>query len=155
MNLRNYTSSVPVAQSIQNIEKLLVDLGALNLSKWYEKKETAGISFQICAKGQMLAVKLPSKVDAVYKQMMKGRGAVTETVRQKIKIQSCRTAWKTLYELVQIQCDLIMLEQVEILEAFLPYVLIGSSDTTIFDKVNKEIRLLGDGNNILELPANN
>ena len=125
MNLRNYTSGVQASRSIENIEKLLVDLGCLNISKFYEEKETAGIFFQLDINKQPVSFKLPCKVELIYKRMLKGRSKLPETQRINIRKQAARTAWKTLYELVQIQCDLIMLEQSDVIEAFLPYAFDG------------------------------
>lgn len=47
MNLKNYTSSVPVERSIMLIEKLLIDAGAININKAIEPstKEIHGIVF--------------------------------------------------------------------------------------------------------------
>ena len=48
MNIKNYTSSVPVERSVMLIEHQLSRAGAQTISKWYdENKDLAGISFQI------------------------------------------------------------------------------------------------------------
>jgi len=144
MNLRNYTSEIPASRSIENIEKLLVDLGCCNLSKFYEEKETAGILFQLMVNSEPLAFKLPCKVDLIYKRMVKGRSKLTDDQKIKLRKQAARTAWKTLYELVQIQCDLIMLEQSDVIEAFLPYAFDGQR--TLREKIEDNgMKLLTEG----------
>jgi hypothetical protein len=72
-NLKNYTSSVPVERSIMMIEKLLMDAGALNISKSMnpETREVEGVVFLINVDQKPILFKLPSKVDQCYKIMMK------------------------------------------------------------------------------------
>jgi len=47
MNLKNYTSSVPVNNSVNRIESQLVLAGARNIAKSYEDQKVIGIKFEI------------------------------------------------------------------------------------------------------------
>lgn len=123
--MRNYTSSVPASRSMENIEKLLVDLNCLSISRYYEEKEICGFFFQLKINGNIYAFKLPAKVDLIYKQIYKGRNPKNENQRIEWRKQAARTAWKTLHELIQIQTDLILLEQMKPFEAFLPFAFDG------------------------------
>lgn len=146
--MRNYTSSVPASRSMENIERLLADLGCKSISRFYSDKEVSGFFFELEIKGQAYTFKLPAKVDLIYKQLTKGRAIKNENHRISYKKQAARTAWKTLYELVQIQTDLIMLEQTDALEAFLPYAFDGQM--TLRERLDTE-----GGLRLLEAPADN
>ena len=66
-NLKNYTSSVPADRSISKIERLLVSVGATNISKQYEEGKLVSISFLINVNNNTMPFKLPAKVSAVEK----------------------------------------------------------------------------------------
>lgn len=123
MNLKNYTSQVPADRSIMLIEKLLIDAGATNISKAInpQTKEVEGIIFQIAVNGNLLLFKLPSKVDQCFKSLWKEVRRVNATTRKNTMDQAKRTAWKLLYDWVSVQVSLIQIQQVELLEVFLPY----------------------------------
>lgn len=140
MNLKNYTSSVPVERSIMMIEKLLMDAGALNISKSMnpETKEVEGMIFLINENQKPILFKLPSKVEQCYKIMMKevsARSAYKKEVVANKRAQAQRTAWKLLYDWVSIQVSMIQIEQVELMEVFLPYAYDMQNDQTFFQKL--------------------
>jgi antitoxin component of RelBE/YafQ-DinJ toxin-antitoxin module len=138
MNLKNYTSSVPVERSIMMIEKLLMDAGALNISKTIESNKVTGMVFQIMTEQQMPVVfKLPSKVDQCFKMMEKNRSPRSihrQSVKDNLKLQAERTAWKLLFDWVAIQVSMIQIKQVELLEVFLPYAYDYKNEQTFFEK---------------------
>jgi hypothetical protein len=137
MNIRNYTSNIDSAKSISLIEKSLVEVGAIKISKDYKDGKISGILFQIIINQQPLIFKLPSRSETIYKlfseQIKKPRKHTLDTIRD----QSERTAWKLLYEWVQIQISMIRLEQIEILEVFLPYVYNIQTEKTLFEKIKE------------------
>lgn len=140
MNLKNYTSSVPVERSIMMIEKLLMDAGALNISKSMnpDTREVEGVIFLINVNQKPILFKLPSKVEQCYKIMMKevsARSAYKKEVVANKRAQAQRTAWKLLYDWVSIQVSMIQIEQVELMEVFLPYAYDMQNDQTFFQKL--------------------
>jgi hypothetical protein len=152
--MRNYTSSVPASRSMENIEKLLVDLNCISISRYYEDKEICGFFFQLSINNNVYAFKLPAKVDLVYKQLFKGRNPKNDNQRIEWRKQAARTAWKTLHELIQIQTDLILLEQLKPFEAFLPFAFDGQM--TLAERVESgSVKLLesakDNDNKIIEL----
>lgn len=142
MNLKNYTSSVPVERSIMMIEKLLMDAGATNISKSInqESKEVDGIIFLINVNSKPILFKLPSKTEQCFKIMMKevsSRSAFKKEVISNKRAQAQRTAWKLLFDWVSIQVSMIQIEQVELMEVFLPYAYDMQNDQTFFEKIKE------------------
>lgn len=143
MNIKNYTSTVPANRSISIIEELLVAAGATNINRSYVEGKIQAFLFQIPTTTGLLTFKLPSKVDAVFGKMWEQTKTRTEANRQKIQAQAERTAWKLLHEWVHIQVNLIQLEQVQLLEVFMPYAYDHKSGQTYFEKViSGEVKLL-------------
>jgi hypothetical protein len=135
MNIKNYTSTVPAMNSAAAIEALLVEAGATSVSKWFEDKKPKGFLFQLPVKGRMLVFRLPANEEKVAALMLKKAPRADATKRLSIRAQAQRTAWRTLHEWVQIQVAMILIEQVEPLQIFLPYNYDEGTGRTFYDQV--------------------
>jgi len=158
MNIKNYTSEVPAERSIAQIEHLLVQAGATHIAKSYDSnKKVDGFIFELFVDvDKPLLFKLPSKLDKVFARMWKDVSALTirtlaleKARREKVMAQAERTAWKLLYEVIQVNVSLIMIEQVKPEEVFMPYLYDMKSQQTLFEKFEgaKMGNLIGEGNN--------
>lgn len=119
--IKNYTSSVPADRSVALTERVLVEIGATNIMKEYEKKTLEAISFSILLNGVRIPFRLPAKVEAV-KRLLRCSGE-----------QAARTAWKNVYEWVQLQSVMIKLEQAEVVEVFMPYIYSMEHGKTLYE----------------------
>ena len=138
MNLKNYTSSVPVDRSVSLIEHDLVAAGARHISKVYDDKQNLeGITFQIVSDANRSGVifRLPAKWKQCFDVMMKDVRRPKPGTEDRVRDQAQRTAWKILYDWVQIQVTMIKLEQAEVIEVFLPYVYFPATDQSLFEKM--------------------
>jgi len=153
MNLKNYTSSVPIINSIANIENYLIAVGATAISKTYDNGMPTGVIFQIPSNGNFLTFSLPCKADKVFDYFMKEKEKhksnrttkLTPSMKENIRAQANRTSWKLLSDWIEIQVSLIKLEQVETVEIFLPYLWDGKQ--TLFEKAKaNEYRFLTEHN---------
>lgn len=143
MNIKNYTSTVASMISAAAIEKLLVEAGATSVSKWYEEKELVGFLFQLQVNGLPLVFRLPANVGKVYRMLIRGKNLTDGAMRTKLKAQAARTAWRTLHEWVQIQVAMILLEQIDPLQVFLPYNYDQNTGATFYDQVKRgSVKLL-------------
>jgi len=142
MNLKNYTSTVPAMNSAAAIEALLVEAGATSVSKWYEEKQLAGFLFQMPVGGALRVFRLPANAERVATLMMRGK-KLDATRRLSIRAQAQRTAWRTLHEWVQIQVSMILLEQLDPLQVFLPFNYDQDTGNTFYDTVKSgSVKLL-------------
>ena len=66
MNLKNYTSSVPMSNSISMIEHKLAQAGATHIAKSYDGEKAIGMIFQIPINGTPMTFKLPAKTERVF-----------------------------------------------------------------------------------------
>lgn len=146
MNLKNYTTEVTAAKSIDAIERLLIDFGATNIMKEYSAdRKIESISFIVECKDMKLPFRLPAKTKAIYKWLKKKR---PNTQEKTLMEQAERICWKQMWEWIYINLCLIELEQVEKLEALFPYLYDVQARQTWFEKTAKE-------NFKALLPANN
>ncbi len=141
MNLKNYTSSVPIITSIGKIEHRLAQAGANHISKSYAPDNSGrpiGIVFQITINNYPMTFKLPAKTERVFEYFVKQRARPPKQKQlEAIRMQADRTAWKILADWVDIQISLIQLEQAEAMEVFLPYSYDVRSDKTLFEKIKE------------------
>jgi len=140
MNIKNYTSTVSVINSISRIEHRLACAGATHIAKIYEEGGTGrpiGMIFQITSNGIPMIFKLPTKADAVFKVLWQEVRKPRPETKANIKAQADRTSWKILSDWIDIQVSLIQLNQAEAIEVFLPYAYDGKTDRTLFEKMKE------------------
>ncbi len=138
MNLKNYTTEVPAARSIDYIERLLVEFGATNIMKEYEDfpflvgKRCSSISFMIDMEGSRLPFRLPANAEKIAKWLRKFKPKSSD---KWVAEQAERIAWKQQYEILHLQLGQIEMNQLERLEVFFPYLYDVSRNETYYQKI--------------------
>ena len=133
--VKNYTSQVPASRSVNRIEERLVKYGAKNILKLYESGKLIGVAFIVVVDGLDMSFRLPARVDRVEKQL---RGLVHRPrsgTLDRIADQAERTALRLLSDWVDVQMSLIELDQVELIEVFMPYIYDYTKNKTLFEKM--------------------
>lgn len=141
MNLKNYTSSVPVDSTIARIERMLMDGGAIGIAKQVSNGCVAAIHFQMpIDAGRAVTVRLPANVeaclDAFWKDHCRTRTVRSRKVRNDFLDQAARTAWKLQQDWVEVQMSLIRLRQQDAVAAFLPHIVQGGA--TVYERLREE-----------------
>ena len=125
MNLKNYTSSVPVETTIARIEQYLIGTGLVSgIGKEYKGTIVQSIVFQIeYEPGKLpLTVKLAAKVAECCDFFWKDHCATAlrnRRTKDDFLDQAARTAWRLQEDDVRVQTSLIMLKQRSVVEAFM------------------------------------
>jgi hypothetical protein len=152
--LKNYTSSVPVEQTIGRIERLLIRCQVSSISKEYGPTagQVAAFHFTIQPSPQTPAIhiRLPIDVDRAQEALWlnyvdgdklsaDGTKLAWSSHRKKTKthfrVQAERTAWRIVQDWLEIQLSMIQLNQADTLEVFLPYVWDGR--TTVYNRIKE------------------
>lgn len=132
MNIKNYTSEVPADRSVQELENILIKMGATAISKEYDKGKITCINFAIIQGNDKVPFRLPARVDAIRKLFLNNLRSPTKKQQDNAEKQAERTAWRNLKEWVQLQHTMIILEQVEFMEVFMPYIFSMQQGKTAF-----------------------
>jgi hypothetical protein len=132
MAIKNYTSEQTPEKSIQLIQDRLRTKGAKSISMQYGNKgEVTAIVFTMeVRKGIVMAFELPAKVDACYKAMVAARSRTFKEAS--LRKQAERTAWRIVFDWVDVQLALVELGQAEAGQVFMPYAL-DENGTTAWD----------------------
>ena len=141
MFLKNYTSDVPIGETIRKIENVLVRCGVSGIMKEYvgTQGEIAAITFRVDTATGALTIRLPADkakaTDALWLDYVDGDtitpdGNHVYNARKKKKRgdfaeQGARTAWKTVQDWIEVQMSMIQMKQADTLQVFLPYVYNG------------------------------
>lgn len=118
MNLKNYTSQVPVFQTISRIEYLLIQAGAKAIGKDYENAKVSSVTFQLSINGKDQIVRLPANIQKVNALLRK---AYPKRSPESVLQQAERTAWKLQQDWLEIELSLIQMQQKEAGEVFMAY----------------------------------
>ena len=148
MFLKNYTSNVPVCDTVYRIEKVLIRCGAASIAKEYGSTEgdIKAVAFQIETPSGKMPIRLPVDVDRALdalwmdyvgddKVSPDGKSVAYPSSNRKKKRrgdfieQAQRTAWKIVQDWVEVQMSMIQLKQADTLEVFMAYVITDTGET--------------------------
>jgi hypothetical protein len=135
MFLKNYTSDVPVSESIRRIEQVLIQCGVKNIGKEYGlDQKVVALTFTVEDEGGPWLIRLPAKekeaIDALWKDYMGADLLPDDKIKwssRKTKKKAAftqqgeRTAWRVAKDWVEVQMSLVQLKQVTPLQVFLAY----------------------------------
>lgn len=151
MFLKNYTSDVPVSQTIYRIEQTLIKCGVQSISKEYgTQAEVVALQFRISDQGKDFSVRLPADKERALQSLwvnyvngdkltpdgkaLQWPGRKSKK-RQDFAEQAERTAWKLMQDWVEVQMSLVAMRQADAAEVFLPYMWDDQTKTTIYNRL--------------------
>lgn len=141
MPLLNYTTKVPVVNSVAAIQKVLIKHGASSIMQDFDDdRQLVAISFKLRLQGQELSFRLPVDWQATL-EVMKQDG----TPRPYLNIEHARrVSWRIIKDWVEVQLALAQTRMVTIPQVFLPYVL-RNDGKTLYEVVAENPQLLLGG----------
>lgn len=136
--LKNYTSSVPVSETIRRIEAVLIRCGVTGIMKEYvgTSGKISAITFRVKTEGVDVAIRLPANeeqaINALWlnyadgdKLSGDGQRLAWSPYKKKKRAdfveQGERTAWKIIQDWIEVQMSMVQMKQADILQVFLPY----------------------------------
>jgi len=137
INLKNYTSNVPASTSTSKIETCLAQAGATDVSKKFDNGICVAITFRMVVNTNPFFFYLPARVQACFDVLWKEVKRPRPDTKSNTMEQAAKTAWKIWSDWVEIQLSMILLEQADALEIFLPYVYDPATEKTFYDKIKE------------------
>lgn len=137
MPIKNYTTTVPAAQSVAEIVGALAAHGATRIQQDYDAGKPVSIAFVIDTTAGLRAFRLPSSADRVkavlHRQQVKTDDAKAE-----------RVAWRILRDWVMAQMAILETEMVAIDQIMLPY-MVDDQGHTVYELYQSRQLLIGKG----------
>lgn len=133
LKLKNYTTKISVDKTYGEIAAILAEMGAQQVMCDYNgSKVLSAISFRIDTPFGLMAYHLPAKLDKIHKEIQKPQYARLSRT-QRNEEQAARIAWRIIKDWIHSQMSLIMADQVEIEQVFLPYMQVGKKGKTLYE----------------------
>lgn len=139
--VKNYTTKMPVHQSMSKIQEALIKHGATGIMTEYEQGtgRISALKFIIELEGNKVGFSLPVQW-RLFQTLMQSQG-----VRRSDDDDYCyRVAWANIRDWVDAQMVLIELQMVELPQLFLPFA-VTSNGQTLYEQVREGQFLLGSG----------
>ena len=138
MNIKNYTSTVPVERTVARIEQILAKAGASGISKDFADGQLTALHFTVAFGDQTVAIRLPIDAQAVFLLLLLASAGQRRRPETEIRLraQAQRTAWKLMQDWVEVQLSLINMHQADFVQVFMPYVWDGKQ--TFYQRVKDQ-----------------
>jgi hypothetical protein len=144
--IKNYTTEVPLEQTIMEIQQLLSQNGATGIAFDYDGRgKLKAVFFKIVFEGKELPFRLPAKPEQVYEALH--ASAPPHNHRRygdQWRRDSERIAWRVCKLWLEAQITHINLDQVKPQEVFLPY-LVMPNNRTLYETMEENKFLLPSG----------
>ncbi len=134
MPIANYTTSVSVERTVNEITKMLCAAGAMATMTEYEGGLPKSVAFRLKSGDNSLHFRLPANWRGVQQVLKKTKGV---TQRHCEDDQARRIAWRIVRDWLRAQLALTAAGCADIEQIFLPYMLDGETDTTLYEKVKE------------------
>lgn len=142
--IKNYSTAVPLAKTIAEIQQLLVENGATGIAFDYDGQgKLTALFFRIRHEGKDLPFRLPAKPEAVYDALFTGMQYEYRMKEERMK-KAEMIAWCVCKLWLEAQITHINLDQAKPQEVFLPY-LVMPNQKTLYETM-EENRFLLPGN---------
>jgi hypothetical protein len=152
MPIKNYTTTIPVQQTVAEISALLASKGARSIRADYAPNgEPSGVAFVLQIHNVSVEFALPVNVAGVERAMkkQKQRGRWTATMMARIEKQSKWIAWRIVKDWIAAQIAIVESNQVEAAQVFMPYAVAPGTNQTAWEQfklnVSSHAKQLGAG----------
>jgi hypothetical protein len=140
MAILNYTTTIDTYKTVAEIEKILVQHGAMSIMKNYNGEAIVSLSFLVETKNGQVPIKLPAKVNECLKILELEKKKGTKNIKATYE-QAERVSWRILKDWVLAQMALLDINMVRFEEVFMPYI-VDEGGQTLFEKLEEKQFLL-------------
>ena len=132
MPLMNYSTKIDPHRTVSEIAAILVRHGASRIMQEYDGSgNIIALKWSLDGQYGSLGYAMPVNYDAVY-EVLTEEGRIFKGDAERRKEQARRVAWRILKDWIEAQIALLESGMVEMEEIFLPYMLAGADDRTLY-----------------------
>lgn len=151
VSLKNYSTKIPAAQTVNEIEYILQHHNATDIWKQYENGNIISLNFAVNTEFGKIPFKLPVNVEAVVKLLKdsKKEKKINLSVNQVQDIEVARRiAWRIIKDWIDAQMALVDISMVKLEQVFLPYAYDFNKNQSLYDSIKerKYAGMLMEGN---------
>ena len=132
-SVRNYTTSIPVRQTVGEVIDLLARHGADQVMLRYDgERQPCGVAFSIASRSGPASYVLPVDAARVLARLQQQKAA-NPKLSHPTADQAARVAWRTVQDWLESQLELIANELVTLDRVMLPFRVVDAAGTTVYD----------------------
>ena len=132
MPLMNYSTKVETHRTVSEITRILVRHGASRIVQDFDGSgNVVALKWSLAGRYGTLGYAMPVNYEAVY-DVLTDEGLIFKRDTDRRKEQARRVAWRILKDWIEAQIALLESGMVEMEEIFLPYMLAGPGDKTLY-----------------------
>jgi hypothetical protein len=144
--LLNYSTTVPVARTVGQMQNELAQHGASAVVVQYDGGKATGLSFQIGGPHGPRAFTLPVDVVPVQKILDRQWSAGQVKRAQATPEHAERVAWRVAKDWLEAQLALVQTRMATLEQVMLPYMVVDPAGTTLYQRyVEHDLRALESG----------
>ncbi len=130
----NYTTTIPVAQTVGECQSVLAMAGAASVAVHYDDGQPSGLSFTLKTPHGTRAFTLPVDVPAMHAALRKTDFSSLKASRAKLdqlnsREHAANVAWRVVKDWLEANLALIAARMATIDEVMLPYLIVGDDRT--------------------------
>jgi hypothetical protein len=141
MPILNYTTEVPAARTVGQIQTILAEAGADQILAEYRDKRVVALSFTTDTPVGPQAFRLPADPARVFAVLKRQRVAPRYATME----QAERVAWRIVKNWIEAQLAIIQTEMVTLDQVMLPYMRTAGGETLYERYLGQGLRLLEAG----------
>ena len=140
--IKNYTTDIPVHQTIAEIQRLLGENGATGVAFDYDGQGSIkAVYFRIKFNDRELPFRLPAKEEEVYKTLFANMIGHTDRLVKMRRERAKMIAWRVCKLWLEAQLTHVNLGQAKMEEVFLPYLVTGNGKTLYENMLDTNFQL--------------
>ncbi len=146
MGLKNYSTHIPAAQTISEIEEILSRHKVTDIWKQYDTNgNIISLNFAVITEFGKIPFKLPVNVEAVQQILKSEKKSkkINMSEQQLSDVQtSQKVAWRIMKDWIDAQMALVDISMVKLEQVFLPYAYDFNKNQSLYDVI-KERKFAG------------
>jgi hypothetical protein len=134
----NYTTTIPVHQTVVECQTMLAAGGASSVSVHFEDGQPSGLSFTLKTPHGARSFTLPVNFDGVQRMLAEAnrKGQLRSDGHKNARLEgrehAARVAWRVIKDWLEANLALIAAQMATIDEVMLPYLIVGEDDRTLW-----------------------
>jgi hypothetical protein len=129
MAILNYTTKISSDKTVGEIQSMLIRKGVSSVNIEVKDRRPYAVLFVLDIQSKNISFRLPCNVEGVLKAMQ--RDSKIPRANKNFE-QAERTAWRIIKDWVEAQMAIVEAGQAVMEEVFLPYVILPSTNQTLF-----------------------
>lgn len=145
MNIKNFSTKVPAARTVMEIEQLLMQLGATEIRKTNNGQFITEIIFMYEERGHKIAFKIPANFDKVHELLKKSKPTGISKQRANSREHAYNVGWRIVKDWIHSHLTMLQINAVSVPQLFLSYAYDQTSGKTVYELYSNNLNLLSKG----------